>query len=145
MFHRTVTVSEYEKMASQSNSAEEQNISKERAQTDKIFRRYSIRFAPGTARVPPGYGVELSVLHDNDNANRTLDDIVERSGPWYPKVWPHVLKTKPIIDNDSKQEEIEGLTELVHKKMPKAEELQRERKKEFQRLLSVRSSRQTVT
>ena len=72
MFHRTVTVSEYEKMASQRNSAKEQNISKERAQTDKIFRRYSIRFAPGTARVPPGYGVELSVLHDNDNANRTL-------------------------------------------------------------------------
>ena len=121
-------MSEYEQMTIQRNSAQELNVSEERAHTDKIFRRYSIRYAPGTARVPPGYGVELSVLHDNDNANRTLDDIVERSGPWYPKVWPH----------GSKQEEIEGLKELVHEKMPKAEELQRVRKKEFQRLLSVR-------
>ena len=177
VFHRTVTVNEYEKTV-RKNSAKEQDEDnrkmQETSQHSKIFRRYSIRYAPGTAIVPPGYGVELSVLHDKDNANRTLDEIVERSGPWYPKVniihsrlplfvkkhlepsqysfhlyfypvkvWPHVLKRKPLQtlgepDENEPDEEIEGITELVHNKMPKAEELQKDRKKEIQQLLSLR-------
>mmetsp|Transcript_42444 Transcript_42444/g.77552 ORF Transcript_42444/g.77552 Transcript_42444/m.77552 type:complete len:139 (+) Transcript_42444:3-419(+) len=134
------------------NSAQEQAVGEGRpppaSQSNNIFRRYSIRYAPGTAVVPPGYGVELSVLHDYDNANRTLDEIVERSGPWYPKVWPHVLKRKPLQSsgkssvNESEKEEIEGLSKLVHENMPKAEGLQKKRKKEIQRLLSMRGGQQ---
>lgn len=152
VFHRTVTVSEY-KMAN-GNSAQEQDAGEGEPQPasqeqNQIFRRYSIRYAPGTATVPPGYGVELSALYDFDNANRTLDEIVERSGPWYPKVWPHVLKTKPLQQsssgeystNDSdEEEEIEGITELVYDMIPQAEELQKKRKKEIQRLLSLRGA-----
>jgi len=134
LFHRTVTVGEYDKMTREKLG--EQQHEEKKIQTDKIFKRYSIRYAPGTARVPPGYGVELSVLHDETNANKTLDTIVEKSGsPWYPKVWPHVLKTKPISSKTAEEEEIEGITDLVHNKIPRAEVLQKERKKEIQRLL----------
>ena len=89
VFHRTVTVNEYEKTVRKNSATKQDQDERKRQETSqhsKIFRRYSIRYAPGTAVVPPGYGVELSVLHDKDNANRTLDEIVERSGPWYPKV-----------------------------------------------------------
>ena len=125
LFHRTVTVDEYSQMAGTTAEA-----------TDKIFKRYSIRYSPGTARVPPGYGFELSALHNPDNANSTLDEIVERDGPFYPKVWPHVTK-KDSSDVDY-AEEIEGLTELVYEKIPRAEQIQKERKREVNRLLSAR-------
>ncbi len=84
-----MTVNEYEETVRKNLAKEHDGDKRKRQETSqhgKIFRRYSIRYAPGTAVVPPGYGVELSVLHDKDNANRTLDEIVERSGPWYPKV-----------------------------------------------------------
>ena len=125
LFHRTVTVDEYSQMSGTDAGA-----------TDKIFKRYSIRYSPGTARVPPGYGFELSALHNHVNANSTLDEIVERDGPFYLKVWPHVTKKNPS-DVDF-VEEIEGLTELVYEKIPKAEQIQKERKREVNRLLSAR-------
>ncbi len=58
-------------------------------------------------------------------------------------MWPHVLKRKPLQnlgepDGNEADEEIEGFTELVHNKMPKAKELQKARKKEIQQLLSLR-------
>ncbi|KAL7481353.1 hypothetical protein ACHAW6_007033 [Cyclotella cf. meneghiniana] len=137
VFHRTVTADEYIRMAGgrQTTTSNDPN--------EKIFRRYSIRYGPGTARVPPGYGFELSVLHNPENANRTMNEIVERDGPFYPKAWPHVLKKKPSRDilEDSAaiyEEEIEGLTDLVHEKIPRAEQIQKERKTEVNRLLAVR-------
>ncbi|KAL9185132.1 hypothetical protein ACHAXT_002909 [Thalassiosira profunda] len=144
VFHRTVTTSEYDAMVNGSDGDQRPT-----AQSDKIFRRYSVRYSPGTATVPPGYGVEPSVLHDESNAGRTLDDIVERSGPWYPMVWPHVLKSKPVREQgeagatkEQDEEEIEGIVELVHEKMPRAEELQKERKREIQRLLSLKGGQE---
>lgn len=61
-------------------------------------------------------------------------------------MWPHVLKRKPLQNlgtpgEDESEEEIKGITELVHNKMPKAEELQKKRKKEIQQLLSKRGGR----
>ena len=97
--------------------------------------------------MPPGYGVELSVLHDEGNANRTLDDVVERSGlPWYPKVWPHIAKVKPlkttatITGTTFEEEEIHGITELVHHRIPEAEKKQKWRKKEIQTILNRQNS-----
>ena len=94
--------------------------------------------------MPPGYGVELSVLHDEGNANRSLDDVVERSGlPWYPKVWPHVVKEKPLKTTTGttfEEEEIRGITELAHLRIPEAEQKQKWRKKEIQRILNSQNS-----
>lgn len=146
VFHRTVTMGEYKKMERQ----DEDNGRWEQTSrpNSKIFRRYSIRYAPGTSTVPPGYGVELSVLHNEDNANRTMDEIVKKSGlPWYPRVWPNVLKRTPENwishsgGGESYDEEIEGMTELVHNIIPKAETLQKEQKKHIQQLLSQRGDR----
>ena len=125
LFHRTVTVAEYE---NQLKSELGESLKLERS--DKIFRRYSIRYSPGSARVPPGYGVEPSVLYNAANANLTLDEIVESDGPWYPKVWP-LLKKNEDPDN------IEGLAELVHEKMPQAEIARDERKKEIRMALRM--------
>ncbi len=100
-------------------------------QSDKIFRRYSIRYSPGSARVPPGYGVEPSVLYNAANANRTLDEIVESDGPWYPKVWPLLNENAENRVTDY----MEGLAELVHDKMPQAEKARDERKKEIRMAL----------
>lgn len=106
VFHRTVTVNEYERMMTRDgNPAKDRDNDRgnneQGSRHDKIFRRYSIRYAPGNAVVPPGYGVELSVLHDNNNANRTLDEIVERSGPWYPmvRIFHHSLDFKHRTHN----------------------------------------------
>ncbi len=54
-----------------------------------------------------------------------------------------MLKRKPLQNFDQPREnepdeEIEGITELVYTKMPGAEELQKDRKKEIQQLLSQR-------
>jgi C4-type Zn-finger protein len=65
-----------------------------------------------------------------------MDEIVARDGPFYPQVWPHVVKKKP--SDEGYVEEIEGLTELVYEKLPRAEMIQKERKKEVNRLLSAR-------
>ena len=155
VFHRTVTMGEYKKMARDIATEEEEDNGRWEQTSrlnSKIFRRYSIRYAPGPSTVPPGYGVELSVLHNEDNANRTMDEIVKRSGlPWYPKVWPNVLKRTPqnwisqLGGGESYDEEIEGMTELVHNIIPKAESLQRERKKHIQQLLSQRGGRDDIT
>jgi len=99
--------------------------------SDKVFRRYSIRYSPGSARVPPGYGVEPSVLYNAANANRTLDEIVESDGPWYPKVWPLMNENAEIRVTDY----LEGLEELVNVKMPQAEKARDERKKEIRMAL----------
>ena len=57
-----------------------------------------------------------------------------------------MLKRKPLQNlgtpgEDESEEEIKGITELAHNKMPKAEELQKKRKKEIQQLLSQRGGR----
>lgn len=51
--------------------------------------RYSIRYVPGTARLPKGWSVEWSVVDDNTNAGHTLDTVVEQADKlFYPQVWP---------------------------------------------------------
>jgi ectoine hydroxylase-related dioxygenase (phytanoyl-CoA dioxygenase family) len=59
------------------------------AQTN--LNRYSVRYVPGTARLPTGYSFEWSMFHDPANGGRALDDVVKVSGQeWYPQVWPTV-------------------------------------------------------
>ena len=125
LFHRTVTVAEYE-----NKLKEELGESFQLERSNKIYRRYSIRYSPGTARVPPGYGVEPSVLYNARNANRTLNEITEIDGPWYPEAWPRREVSETLVNDN-----IEGLAELVHEKMPLAEIARDERKKEIRTAL----------
>ena len=50
-----------------------------------LYRRYSIRYGPGTSIIPPGYGSEPSVLSDERNGGRSADDISQYDSAWYPR------------------------------------------------------------
>ena len=95
-----------------------------------LHRRYSIRYAPGSATLPGGYGTELSVLWDESNAGRTLDDVCRRDGPWYPRAWP-----------DVSDEEMEGLRDVAGSKLPVAEGRRKERLREMKPYLDGLSAR----
>jgi hypothetical protein len=86
----------------------------------RMERRYSVRYAPGTAVIPPGYGTELSVLWNPDNGGRTADDVSVKDGAWYPQVWPVVL-----------ERERRGRLDLVREKFAVAVERRRLRESEM--------------
>lgn len=76
LFHRTTDVTEAGKEYYQSKGHSSLN-------------RYSIRYTPGTARLPNGWVAEWSAITNSENIGSSLDDIVTRdSSLWYPKVWP---------------------------------------------------------
>lgn len=89
-----------------------------------LYGRYSVRYSPGSAIVPPGYGTELSVLWDENNGNLPADQVCGGGDGWYPRVWPAY---------DPK--EIQGLSNLVKTKMSVAEERRLLRLKEMQPFL----------
>jgi hypothetical protein len=94
---------------------------------ERIWRRYSVRYAPGTAVIPPGYGTEPSVLWNEANGGRTADQVAELDGPWYPRCWPNV-----------DQAEMSTLPMLTAEKLPKAEEVRKTRQKEIKTFLNGR-------
>lgn len=58
-----------------------------------VLNRYSIRYTPGTAKLPQGWLAEWSAVADNSNPGKSLNEIVvgTKSVPeflWYPQVWP---------------------------------------------------------
>ena len=95
----------------------------------KVFKRYSIRYAPGSARTPKGYGTELSILFDEKNSGKALDLITDI--PWYPRVFP-------MVDNT----EIAAIPDLVKKKIPIAETLLKQRLKEMKPFIASLGRRQ---
>lgn len=98
---------------------------------DLMYRRYSVRYSPGGAIIPPGFGTELSVLWDEKNGNRTADGVCELDGPWYPQVWPN-----------SNIKELQGLKDLVNTKMQTAEKRKLLRSKEMQPFLKQAARQQ---
>jgi Phytanoyl-CoA dioxygenase (PhyH) len=97
LFHRTLSVTD--EGEEYYNSIGKENLN-----------RYSIRYVPGTAKLPAGYGFEYCVQHDMSNAGRTLNEVVEHEGSlWYPQVWP-------TMDEGVK----EKLDELSQTKFPTA-------------------------
>jgi Phytanoyl-CoA dioxygenase (PhyH) len=74
LFHRTLDVTEKGKLF----------------YTKPSLNRYSLRYVPGSARVPGKYNcLEWSVLLNPEMAGRSLDEIViEEAHCWYPRVWP---------------------------------------------------------
>jgi Phytanoyl-CoA dioxygenase (PhyH) len=56
----------------------------------EFLDRYSIRYTPGSAKLPKGWLAEWSAVSDTDNPGSTLNHIVNKDGGvlWYPQVWP---------------------------------------------------------
>lgn len=89
-----------------------------------LYRRYTIRYAPGHATLPKGYVTELSILWNGDNAGRTLDDVSSLDAPWYPKCYPSI-----------DPEESVRMSDLVDNKIPAATAVLKERYKEMKPFL----------
>jgi hypothetical protein len=109
LFHRTVPFERDAVSERQAKSSEE-----------LLYRRYSVRYGPGSSEIPRGYGVEPSVLWDKSNGGRTADEVSHKDGPWYPRVWPSV-----------DLEELRQVKYLVKEKIPVAERRIEVRKKEM--------------
>lgn len=110
LFHRTVP---FERSYVAKHQQQEED-------TELVYRRYSVRYSPGSSKVPPGYGTELSVLWDEKNGGRTADDVCRLDAPWYPQAWPATIPS-----------EMDGLEDLLRNKIPVAEERRARRKEEM--------------
>lgn len=81
LFHRTATVTPAGKQFFSNQGIE-------------YLNRYSIRYVPGTAILPKGWTFEWSIMANENNAGRTLDETMHQDNLlWYPQVWP-------LIDQD---------------------------------------------
>lgn len=59
--------------------------------TNRVFRRYSIRYGEGEDTIlPPGYGMEPSILWEPTNGGKSANEVCETDGPWYPIAWPRI-------------------------------------------------------
>jgi hypothetical protein len=92
---------------------------------DPLYRRYSVRYGPGSSIIPPGYGLELSVLWDERNSGRSADQVSNLDGPWYPRVWPSVIAS-----------ELEQIPSLIREKLPVAEASRKVRREEMKPYLA---------
>jgi hypothetical protein len=56
----------------------------------QYLNRYSVRYVPGSARLPYGWTFEWSIKSNNENEGATLDSAMEQKQNylWYPRVWP---------------------------------------------------------
>jgi hypothetical protein len=76
MFHRTLAVTEEGKA-----HYLERNV--------QHLNRYSIRYVPGTAKLPSGWGFEWSIVTNVENSGQSLDVVMDTDeNMWYPRVWP---------------------------------------------------------
>ena len=92
-----------------------------------IYRRYSIRYGPGSSIIPAGYGTEPSVISDFNNGGRSADEVAQFDAAWYPQVFPSV-----------KEEELAQMKTLAEKRLPEAMEKSEQRK----RVIRPRKNRQ---
>lgn len=107
LFHRTIPF--------------DRNLVKEKKRKGHLHqllsRRYSIRYAPGSATLPKGYGTELSILWNEENQGRTLDEVDLQDGPWYPQCWPHSINAEKEVE----------LQQIIKTKLPLAESRRKSR------------------
>eukprot|EP00978_Attheya_sp_CCMP212_P012100 scaffold30067_cov49-Attheya_sp.AAC.2 len=131
LFHRTIPFDRQwlQQQQQQQQQPQQQQQQQQQQQpsgdvTDRlplVYRRYSVRYSPSSAELPRGYGTELSILSNGENEGRTLQEVAERDGPWYPQCFPQVSPN-----------EMNHLAELVETRLVVAEDIQTERKKHIQ-------------
>jgi hypothetical protein len=92
-----------------------------------VYRRYSVRYGPGSSIIPPGYGTEPSVISREENGGKSVDDIAKDDAAWYPKVFPTV-----------DENELDSMKSLAVQRLPIAIEKSEDRK----RLIRPRINRQ---
>jgi hypothetical protein len=118
LFHRTIP---FDRQWLQQQQQQNQPLGDVTDGLPLVYRRYSVRYSPSSAELPRGYGTELSILSNGENEGRTLQEVAERDGPWYPQCFPEVSPN-----------EMNHLAELVETRLVVAEEIQTERKTHIQ-------------
>lgn len=83
-------------------------------------RRYSIRYGPGSSTVIRGWGTEPSVLWDEQNTGKTVDEVSQSDEPWYPKAWPGLSSG-----------EMKSLSKFVEEKLTMTEQRKNARMREL--------------
>jgi hypothetical protein len=104
LFHRTLAVTDAGKVMYD-------------AEDRTNLNRYSVRYVPGTARLPVGFSLEYSILENPDNQGRTLNEVAHAAKTgydWYPQVWPtidsdldakmHAMATGPRVGAKEKSD-----------------------------------------
>lgn len=74
------------------------------------LKRYTIRYDKGTTLVQKGYSTHLSIMYDGENSGKSLDEISQRSGPFFPQAFPNADPT-----------ELCQFQDLIEHKLPVAE------------------------
>ena len=100
LFHKSTEVTDKGRLALQALQNEDEN-------SPALLKRFSLRFATGSSSLPGGFVTEKSVLSDEENLGKKLDDV---SNVWYPQVWPQ-------IDSDVD----DRIEELVRNEVPVAD------------------------
>lgn len=92
LFHRTLPVTP--------EGIKYYNKQTEITNEPQFLNRYSIRYEPGNAQINQGWNVEWSVLHDANNAGRSLNEIatLHPDLAFYPQVWPTIERTE-VMDH----------------------------------------------
>lgn len=111
LFHRTVP---FQRSVVQDGQEDDRPL---------VYRRYSIRYGPGSSTIPKGYGTELSVLWDEQNGGRTADQVAAKDAPWYPQAWPETLEL-----------ERQRLQEIVTERLAKVTQLADARRQQMRRV-----------
>ncbi|KAL7561880.1 hypothetical protein ACA910_014255 [Epithemia clementina (nom. ined.)] len=145
VFHRTIAFAESFLLKQRQEQQQQQSQRRQQSANDNedddknsqqpeplfpVYRRYSLRYGPGSSTViPPGYGLEPSVLWDPSNGGKTANEICQSSGgrllPWYPQAWP-----------SKSMEELAHWTDFVDHQLSVAYEMQTKRKQELKPLLA---------
>ena len=80
------------------------------------LKRYSIRYELGSARLQRGMSVEPCILMNPLNRGKTLDEICENDGPWYPQCTPEAAVNPDTLDDMRKRVVAKERRTSVHTK-----------------------------
>ena len=91
---------------------------------DMALKRYTIRYEKGNAKLVKGVSLEPSILLNQDNSGKTLDDVCLRDGPYYPQCYglhskdyqTQTLQMKSLADEKfpAAQEQKKRLFKEIH-------------------------------
>lgn len=100
LFHRSVPINEEGMKYYSDNST---------------LKRYTIRYERGSAKLIPGISLEPSVLMNSENSGKSLDEVCQTDGPYFPQCWP------PMQDEEC-MKQASGMKSLARETLPVAQQ-----------------------
>jgi hypothetical protein len=134
LFHRTVPF-DRQHVEANANTDTNTNTNSGDQHQPLLYRRYSIRYGPGSSEIPRGFGTEPSVIWKAQNGGRTADQVAEQDAAWYPQAWP------PTTTSDSTKE-LEQMKMIAQERLPSVLEQANVRRKQMRPRRASRHSKQ---